>query len=329
MLSGLPLFTAVLIAVARAGPCDIYEEAGTPCVAAHSTVRALLDDYKQGLYQVKRESDQKTLDILPKTSGGIADVSLHDEFCDDTVCHISIIYDQSGKSNHLTAAPAGGAKKIADHPAVANRLPVKINKHKAYGVWVEEGIGYRNDNTDGIAIKDEAQAIYMIVDGTRSNDGCCFDYGNAETSNNDEGAGTMEAIYFGKNKYWGHGKGTGPWIMADLEDGLFGCATKYCPYLPTVEYPFLVAMLKGRSGGTFALKQGNAQSGHLKTIYDGPRPPKYTIMKKQGAIVLGIGGDNSNGAIGNFFEGCIVKGNPNAAIDNKIQENIVSAHYGQ
>eukprot|EP00666_Eupelagonemidae_sp_cell4sb_P017944 gene17944-biopygen6047 len=34
-----------------AGPCDIYGGAGTPCVAAHSTVRALYAAYRGPLYQ--------------------------------------------------------------------------------------------------------------------------------------------------------------------------------------------------------------------------------------------------------------------------------------
>ena len=54
-----------------------------------------------------------------------------------------------------------------------------------------------------------------------TNNGCCFDYGNAETNNDDNGAGHMEAIYFGTEKAWGHGSGNGPWIMADMENGLF------------------------------------------------------------------------------------------------------------
>src|SRR5664279_1127847 len=45
------------------GPCDIYGAAGTPCVAAHSTTRALYGSYNGPLYQVKRQSDGKTLDI--------------------------------------------------------------------------------------------------------------------------------------------------------------------------------------------------------------------------------------------------------------------------
>ena len=42
------------------GPCDIYAAAGDPCVAAHSTTRALYASYTGPLYQVLRQSDGKT-----------------------------------------------------------------------------------------------------------------------------------------------------------------------------------------------------------------------------------------------------------------------------
>ena len=45
------------------GPCDLYNAAGTPCVTAHSTTRALLSGYGGPLYQVERQSDGRTLDI--------------------------------------------------------------------------------------------------------------------------------------------------------------------------------------------------------------------------------------------------------------------------
>ena len=62
------------------------------------------------------------------------------------------------------------------------------------------------------------------------------------------------------------------------------------------------AMVKGNSGNHFAVKAGNAQkAGSLQTLYDGPRPNKnYAPMRKQGAIILGIGGDNSPWAGGIF-----------------------------
>jgi len=80
--------------------------------------------------------------------------------------------------------------------------------------------GYRNDSTTGIAVGDDPETIYAVFNGTHYNDRCCFDYGNAETNNLDDGATTMEALYFGNaNGGLNHGgRGKGPWIMADMEN---------------------------------------------------------------------------------------------------------------
>lgn len=80
------------------GPCDIYAAAGCPCVAAHSTTRALYASYNGPLYQVMRQSDGKTLDIgvvqpSPGDPGGYADAAAQDAFCENTHCWITIIYD--------------------------------------------------------------------------------------------------------------------------------------------------------------------------------------------------------------------------------------------
>ena len=45
-------FVATVSLVATASPCDIYASGGTPCVAAHSTTRALYASYSGSLYQV-------------------------------------------------------------------------------------------------------------------------------------------------------------------------------------------------------------------------------------------------------------------------------------
>ena len=51
-------------------------------------------------------------------------------------------------------------------------------------------------------------------------------------------------------------------------------------------------------------------------------------MKKQGAIILGIGGDNSNSSDGTFYEGVMTSGYPSAATEDAVQANIVAAGYG-
>jgi hypothetical protein len=314
---------------ATSQPCDIYASGGTPCVAAHSTTRALYGTYNGSLYQVRRSSDSATVNIGLLSAGGYANAAAQDSFCAGTTCVITIIYDQSGRGNNLTQAPAGGAAGGPDNLAVATAAPTTVNGHKAYGVFVAPGTGYRNDHTSGIATGDAAQGMYAIFDGTHYNGGCCFDYGNAETSNNDTGNGHMEAIYFGNIKVWGYGSGNGPWVMADLENGLFSGVNQHLNSGdPTVTYRYLTAMVKG-GPNQWAIRGGNAASGSVSTFYSGVRPnvAGYNPMHKEGAIILGIGGDNSKSSAGTFYEGVMTSGYPSDATENSVQANIVANKY--
>jgi hypothetical protein len=314
---------------AGTGPCDIYGNAGTPCVAAHSTTRALYGNYNGPLYQVRRASDGATTNINPLSAGGIANAAAQDSFCAGTTCVITEIFDQSGRGNNLTQAPGGGAAGGPDNLANATAAPVTVGGHKAYGVFVAPGTGYRDDHTSGIATGDQAEGEYAIFDGTHFNAGCCFDYGNAETSNNDTGNGHMEAIYFGNIKVWGFGSGNGPWIMADLENGLFSGVNQHLNSGdPTINFRFTTAIIKGEPN-QWSIRGGNAQSGSLSTFYSGVRPnvSGYNPMHKEGAIILGIGGDNSKGSAGTFYEGVMTSGYPSDATENAVQANIVAAGY--
>ena len=192
----------------------------------------------------------------------------------------------------------------------ANMAPAMAGGHKVYGVYVAAGTGYRDDSTSGIATGDAAEGEYAIFDGTHVNNGCCFDYGNAERNSRDNGNGTMEAIYFGNITVWGFGSGNGPWIMADLENGLFsGVNQRQNTGDPTINFRFTTAMIEG-GANQWAILGGNAQSGGLATDFSGVRPSGYNPMKKQGAIILGIGGDNSKGSAGTFYEGVMTSGYP-------------------
>ena len=314
-------------AAAASLPCDIYASGGTPCVAAHSTTRALYASYSGALYQVKRASDGATTNISPLSAGGYANAAAQDSFCAGTTCTITEIYDQSGHGNNLTDAPGGGAAGGPDNLANATAAPAMAGGHKVYGVYVAAGTGYRDDSTSGIATGDAAEGEYAIFDGTHVNNGCCFDYGNAETNNDDNGAGHMEAIYFGTEKTWGFGSGNGPWIMADMENGLFsGANAGLNSGDPTIADRFTTAMIEGEPN-QWAILGGNAQSGGLSTFYSGVRPSGYNPMHKEGAIILGIGGDNSKSSAGTFYEGVMTSGYPSAATENSVQANITSVGY--
>lgn len=336
MVSRATRYALVLAAtgsLVAAGPCDIYASGGTSCIAAHSTTRALYSAFSGALYQVKRNSDSTTTTINPLSAGGVANAAAQDTFCANTTCVITTIYDQSGNGNHLTQAPPGGfngpESNDYDNLASAIGAPVTLNGQKAYGVFVSPGTGYRIDVAKGIATGDEPEGMYAVLDGTHYNSACCFDYGNAETSNKDTGNGHMEAIYYGTSTSWGSGSGSGPWIMADLENGLFsGVSSGQNTADPSISYRFVTAAVKGEPN-QWAISGGNAASGSLSSYYNGVRPTAsgYNPMSKEGSIILGIGGDNSNGAQGTFYEGAMTYGYPSASTESSVQANIVAAKY--
>ena len=70
------------------------------------------------------------------------------------------------------------------------------------------------------------------------------------------------------------------------------------------------------------------QPAGLKKLYEGARPPQYQPMKKQGAIILGIGGDSSDRAVGTFYEGVMTTGYATDATDQAVHANIAAAGYG-
>ena len=328
------------------GPCDVYADAGDPCVAAHSTTRALYASYNGPLYQVLRQSDGKTLDIgvvQPAVSpaadaGGYADTAAQDRFCANTYCWITTIYDESGKHNDLTQAPRGGFSGPAmggfNNLPLADMAPATIMGHKVYGVFIEPGMGLREDDAKGTAVDDQAEGQYWVINGLHFNSGCCFDYGNAEIDSRDDDNGTMETAYYGDATPWYHGNTRGPWIMTDQENNLVGCVnpdgSKLCANLPNITWRFVTAMAKG-GPHHWSSMGGDAQQGALSVMFDGPRVnATYDPMRKQGAILLGNGGDNSNSSQGTFYEGAVTAAGtfPTDATDQLVQSNIVAARYG-
>jgi len=325
------------------GPCDVYAAGDAPCVAAHSSTRAMYASYNGPLYQVMRQSDGKTQDIgvvQPSATdgGGYADAAVQDTFCANTVCWITTLYDQSGHGNNLIQAPRGNfsgpAMGGANNLPVADMAPITIMGHKVYGVFIEPGMGLRWNNAKGTAVDDQSEGQYWVVNGHHYNSGCCFDYGNAETDSRDDGNGTMETTYFGSAGNWYHGPPPGPWVMTDQENNLVGCVNadgsdKNCAGLPNMKARFVTGMAKGEAHHWTSLG-GDAQKGELQVMFDGPRVNNsYDPMRKQGGILLGNGGDNSNGSQGTFYEGAMTaaKTFPSDATDQKVQANIVAARY--
>jgi hypothetical protein len=104
-----------------------------------------------------------------------------------------------------------------------------------------------------------------------------------------------------------------------------------------LKYEYVTAMVVGDTSdknngkGRFALYGGDAATGPITQMYDGIRPEKvgYVPMKKQGSIILSIGGDNSDSDGGRFYEGVMANGAANKATIDALQETIVLAGYGK
>jgi len=315
------------------GPCDIYAAASTKCVAAHSTVRALYGSYSGPLYQVKR-ADGTTKDISVLSPGGFADSAAQDAFC-TSACTITRVYDQSGNGNLVAAqtpdttdmTPAGHSGMTA---ASATKDPTTVGGHRVYSLYTNTSQAYWHDGSkSGMPTGSNPQGIYMVTNSTHVNTGCCYDYGNGETSRTYVAGPSMDSIYFGSCTQWAHGTGSGPWIMADMEDGMqIGNSNQ-----ASITYKYVTAIEKNNGTTEWALKGGDATTGALSTLYKGALPAGKNPMKKQGSVVLGAGGDccysNNNGSAGTFYEGAIVAGYPSDATEDAIQANIVNAGYGK
>jgi hypothetical protein len=293
-----------------------------------------------------RQSDGKTLDIgvvQPSEGdpGGYANAAAQDAFCANTYCWITVLYDQSDKKNDLVQAPRGGFSGPAmggfNNLPMADWAPVTLMGHKVYGIFIAPGMGIRWNDAKGTAVDDQAEGQYWVINGHHYNSGCCFDYGNAETDSRDDGDGTMETTYYGNASSWYRGEAPGPWIMTDQENNLVGCVNpnpndKYCPNLESISWRFVMSTADGEPHHWRSMG-GDAQQGTLKIYYDGQRIQNdrnsYDPMRKQGAILLGNGGDNSVGSQGTYYEGAMTAPGtfPSQETNQKIQANIVAAKY--
>jgi hypothetical protein len=292
------------------------------------------------------------------TPGGYANAAAQKSFCASTSCMVEKIYDQTADHNDLV--PQGPTTALYSNttfphdPVSAGALPIIAAGHEVYGLKFQSGsptglfcptaatcIGnrgqaYNNGNRQatGVAVNGQAESVYGVFGGTYSGSDCCFDFGNSEIC--------WDAC----------GPNGGPWVQADLENGLFMTGTPTpTPEFPTaliggsfesgagfccdgtsrnlaMPYPFVIGMLNNPGSRTFTLKGGNATAKGLTTFYDGPTPPGrgYVPMRQEGAIILGSGGDQGT-TDGEFFEGAMTIGVPSSAAEAAVQTNIAAVGY--
>jgi len=169
----LTALAALSAAASAAAPCDIFAAAGTPCVCAHSVVRALYAAYNGPLYLLRRASDSHTAVVATTAAGGFANVATQAAFCAGTSCVIWRIFDQSPFANDLSIAPPGGYVPRIDKGVNASRWPVSVGGNKVFGAYFEGAMGYRIDATNSVATGNEAETLYLVTSGKHVNGGEC------------------------------------------------------------------------------------------------------------------------------------------------------------
>jgi hypothetical protein len=338
------------------GPCDIYRDAGQPCVAAYSTVRRLLSTYAGPLYQIRSgSSDQNTgtggeTHEIAQTSSGLADASSVRAICEGTICTVSLLYDQSGRGNHLPVAKAGNAyggpyAEFDDFESSATRDAVTVAGERLYSLYMETRQGYRLPRPDsslpmrddGLPRRDAPQGIYLLADGTHAGNACCWDFGNIAT--NPQTFYEPNALFFGSD-FGGVGAGEGPWFMADWGTGVWAGGSKVGdpgwggindlhppnPNNPSLAVKFALGFLKTQSTG-WSLRMADVKgASSVTTAYAGALAK---VIYNAGGVALGVSHANENNSFGTFYEGAIVAGFPSDETENAVFQNIQELGYGE
>lgn len=288
---------------------------------------------------------------IPQTADGFADSAVQDEVCAGTLCTVSLLYDQSGRGNDLPVAKkgqdAGGPTGAEDDwESIADEEKINVGGHDVYTLFMEVHQGYRQTiKGAGVPRGKEAQGIYMLADGTRRATACCWDFGNV--TENPMVFHEMNTLMFG-NGWWGNGAGTGPWFMNDFEAGVWAGGTNPGdpgwgalsgehppnPNNPSLPVKYAIGYTKtDGNANKWALRMADITTANELTLaYEGGLPidnGKTKGMDNQGAIVLGVGGDNSNYSWGTFYEGAVVAGYPSPETELAVMQNVKAAGYGQ
>jgi hypothetical protein len=345
MLLFLAIISIALPLGFSVGVCDVFAAGGTPCVAAHSLTRSLFGSYAGALYRVLNTATNSSLDVGVVSPGGAADAAAQEKFC-TSLCTVTRIYDQSPFGNDLGVergapwfSPPRNSRDAGVNLTGAAR--VALGGLPVYGAVFDthcetthgscDGLfaGYANRTAAGLPVGEEPQTVYALFDGKHFNTGCCFEYGNAER-NSTMLNGSMEAIFYGCNDT--HPPlppcEKGPYVYSDLEHMHAMMTLPGFEPVRLTPVDFVFGLVKGQVG-RLVVAVGDAQRDFaLRAVYDGPYPATYS-SKKQGGIVLGVGGDNSPYGAGTFFEGAIVRGFSSEAVDAAIFGNVVGARYAR
>ena len=259
-------------------PCDIYAAGGTPCVAAHSTTRALYGAYNGPLYQVRRASDNTTRDIGVAERGRRTPTPpRRTRSAPAPPASSPIIYDQSGRGQ----PPHPGAPRRLRRPG-RGRLRQPRQRHR--------GADHRRRPQGVRRLRRPRHRLPQQHTPTASppatSPRACTPSSTARTTT------AAAASTTATPRPTAATTATAPWrpsTSATTRSGATAPATApgswptwrtacspastpaTTPTTRRINHRFLTAIVKGEPNH-WAIRGGNAQSGGLSTFYNGARP---------------------------------------------------------
>jgi hypothetical protein len=102
------------------------------------------------------------------------------------------------------------------------------------------------------------------------------------------------------------------------------------PNNPSLRVKYALGFLKTANGPErYALRMADIQTATMVTTAYAGNYPAGKHLDAKGAVVLGVGGDNSNNSWSTFYEGAIVQGYPPDASEDAVMQNLKALGYGQ
>jgi len=306
-------------------PCDIAAQAGTPCVAAYSMARPLFASYAGSLFRLQRDSDGTTRDI--GMVNGLADTAAAASFCQATTCHYVIAYDQSTyRLDAINSVRSDSTLQPSPPTLVTMQVQGKTIPYWRDGFLQAGSRANSASSNGGMPVGSVPVTQYAIAAPDSRPGGCCYDFGEAETTISDTGAGHMFALnlgplggvgmdlenggIYGGGSYGGTGTFTTPYVMFGKTDGVSLFTLKYAG----VEQP-----LENVSG------TAPSCPGTLTFYNQSLSCFGYGPMYLEGGLTIGAGGDGSGGqpvVAGAFIEGVVFAAQTSDATDDAIQASI-------
>ena len=125
-----------------------------------------------------------------------------------------------------------------------------VGGQPAYGIYFDKfGTGYRDNSAKNLPTGSNPDGLYAVMSSNITSNQCCFDFGQGETNDSDDGNATMNAIYYGTDCWTGNCTGPGPWVGADIENGMYFSNTgNNPPAYPSENGTFLSAWEENNGG---------------------------------------------------------------------------------